>query len=313
MRYNIVHIFLVLIFSVNCNTSPKIFLVFGAKGWIGGKLMALIKAQKHEVYAAEARLEDRQAIVKDLQRYNPDFVINSAGVTGRPNVDWCEDHKQETIRANIIGALNLADVCYQFNIHMTNFGTGCIYEYDAAHLMGSGKGFKEEEEPNFDGSFYSKTKIMLDKLLQNYPNVLNLRLRMPISDDLSERNFVTKISRYKKVVNIPNSMTVLTDLLPISIEMALSRLIGVYNFVNPGTISHNEILELYRQYIDQQFTYENFSVEEQNKILKSKRSNNELDSTKLVKKFPQIDHIKKSIIGVFERMKHNLGEYKSKI
>lgn len=286
--------------------APKKFLIFGAKGWIGGKLITLLKAQNQEVYAARARLEDRQAIIKDIEQYKPDFVMNAAGVTGRPNVDWCEDHHQETIRSNIIGALNLADVCFQHNIHCTNFGTGCIYEYDAAHFMGSGKGFKEEEEPNFDGSFYSKTKIMLDKLLQNYPNVLNLRLRMPISDDLCERNFITKISKYKKVVNIPNSMTVLSELLPISIEMSLRRLTGVYNFVNPGTISHNEILELYKQYIDPNFSYENFSIEEQNQILKSKRSNNELDASKLAHEFPHLMTIKQAITGVFERMQKNL-------
>ena len=54
-------------------------------------------------------------------------IINAAGVTGiksvsvkqstindfmifvgRPNVDWCEDHKVETIRTNVIGCLNVA-------------------------------------------------------------------------------------------------------------------------------------------------------------------------------------------------------------
>jgi dTDP-4-dehydrorhamnose reductase len=300
--------FMLRCFALGFADSGKKFLIFGAKGWIGGKLVVLLKQQKHEVYEAQARLEDRAAIIKEIERYNPDFVINAAGVTGRPNVDWCEDHQQETMLSNITGAFNLAHICWEHSIHMTNFGTGCIYEYDAAHPMGSGIGFKEEETPNFDGSFYSKTKIILDKLLQVYPNVLNLRLRMPISDDLSERNFITKITRYKKVVNIPNSMSILTDLLPIAIEMALRKITGAYNFVNPGTISHNEILELYKHYIDPNFTYENFTVEEQNKILKSKRSNNELDVTKLLKEFPELLPVQQAIIGVFERMQQNLKQ-----
>lgn len=37
---------------------------------------------------------------------------------------------------------------------------------------------------------------------------------MPISHDLSSRSFVTKIVQYNKVVNIPNSMTVLRESLP---------------------------------------------------------------------------------------------------
>jgi len=42
-----------------------------------------------------------------------------------------------------------------------NYATGCIFEYDAHHPEGSGIGFKEEDTPNFTGSFYSKTKAMV--------------------------------------------------------------------------------------------------------------------------------------------------------
>ena len=28
-----------------------------------------------------------------MPQVKPTNVINAAGVTGRPNVDWCEDHK----------------------------------------------------------------------------------------------------------------------------------------------------------------------------------------------------------------------------
>jgi hypothetical protein len=42
-----------------------------------------------------------------------------------------------------------------------NYATGCIFEYDANHPEGSGIGFKEEDTPNFTGSFYSKTKAMV--------------------------------------------------------------------------------------------------------------------------------------------------------
>lgn len=43
--------------------------------------------------------------------------------------------------------------------------------------------------------------------MRTYPNVLILRLRMPVSDDLHPRNFVTKISKYDRVVDIPNVST----------------------------------------------------------------------------------------------------------
>lgn len=295
-------IFILLTF-IFVQLEASTFLVFGGKtGWIGQQLVTLLQSQGHVAIAAESRLENREEVEKEITSVVPDFIINAAGVTGKPNVDWCENNRQVTIRSNIIGALNLADIAFIKNIHVTNFGTGCIYQYDDAHPLGSGIGFREDEEPNFDGSFYSKSKIMLDKLLTNYPNVLNLRLRMPISADLHPRNFITKITHYEKVVNIPNSMTILDDLLPVAIDMALQKFTGNYNFTNPGTVSHNEILELYKKYIDNEFTWKNFSVEEQNKILKAPRSNNELDVSKLLKEYPDIPPIKESIVHVFERM-----------
>ncbi|KAJ4957905.1 hypothetical protein NE237_025016 [Protea cynaroides] len=278
------------------------FLVYGRTGWIGGLLGGLCKDRGIEFEYGRGRLEERRSIMEDLGRVNPTHVFNAAGVTGRPNVDWCESHKVETIRTNVVGTLTLADACREKGLLMMNFATGCIFEYDKKHPEGSGIGFKEEDKPNFIGSFYSKTKAMVEELLKEYENVCTLRVRMPISSDLSNpRNFITKISRYNKVVNIPNSMTVLDELLPISIEMAKRNCRGIWNFTNPGVVSHNEILEMYRDYIDPGFKWVNFDLEEQAKVIVAPRSNNELDASKLQKEFPELLSIKNSIIKyVFE-------------
>jgi hypothetical protein len=147
------------------------------------------------------------------------------------------------------------------------------------------------------GSFYSFTKAMVESLLKNYPHTLTLRVRMPITSDLtSSRNFVYKIAHYEKVVNIPNSMTILDEMLPYSIEMAKRQLTGIYNFTNPGVISHNEVLDLYTKYVDPNYKYQNFTLEEQSKILAAPRSNNELDTTKLQAQFPEMLSIKESYV-----------------
>uniref|UniRef100_A0A0D6QZ49 UDP-glucose 4,6-dehydratase n=1 Tax=Araucaria cunninghamii TaxID=56994 RepID=A0A0D6QZ49_ARACU len=278
------------------------FLIYGRNGWIGGLLGKICEKQGIPFEYGSGRLENRSQIQMDIQNVKPTHVLNAAGVTGRPNVDWCESHKPETIRTNVAGTLNLADICREHDLLLVNFATGCIFEYDDAHPEGSGIGFKEEDKPNFIGSFYSKTKAMVEDLLQNYENVCTLRVRMPISSDLNNpRNFITKISRYNKVVNIPNSMTILDELLPLSVEMAKRNCTGIWNFTNPGVVSHNEILEMYRDYIDSSFKWTNFSLEEQAKVIVAPRSNNELDATKLKKEFPQLLSIKDSLLKyVFE-------------
>lgn len=278
------------------------FLIYGRTGWIGGLLGKICEKQGIPFEYGKGRLEERSTLLADIRTVKPTHVFNAAGVTGRPNVDWCESHKPETIRTNVVGTLNLADACREQGLLMINYATGCIFEYDDAHPEGSGIGFKEEDKPNFTGSFYSKTKAMVEELLKEYDNVCTLRVRMPISSDLSNpRNFITKISRYNKVVNIPNSMTILDELIPISVEMAKRNCRGIWNFTNPGVVSHNEILEMYKSYIDPNFKWANFTLDEQAKVIVAPRSNNEMDASKLKNEFPELLSIKDSLIQyVFE-------------
>jgi len=285
----------------------EVWLVFGGiTGWIGQMVVEYLRNERRNVVCAKSRMEDRNHLEKELDEVKPMFIVNCAGVTGRPNIDWCEDHKQETIRSNVIGILNLIDLASIRKIHVTNFATGCIYEYDKEHPIGGNNGFTEEDTPNFSGSFYSLTKSIVEKLIKCYSNVLTLRIRMPLSPDLHSRNFITKITKYEKVVNIPNSMSVLSELIPIAIDMTVRQLNGIYNFTNPGVISHNEILELYKKYIDHNFTWKNFTLEEQSKILKAGRSNNMLDTSKLLSEYPNIMPIHEATEKLFQTMAQKL-------
>jgi len=73
-------------------------------------------------------------------------------------VDWCESHKVETIRANIVGTLTLADVCKQNNLLLINFQQGAFFSMTKITSLG----FKEDDTPNFVGSYHSKTKAMVN-------------------------------------------------------------------------------------------------------------------------------------------------------
>ena len=160
-------------------------------------------------------------------------------------------------------------------------------------------GFKEDATPNFFGSSYSIVKGYTDELMHMLEDrVLNLRIRMPIISKTHSRNFITEINKYEYICSMPNSMTVLDELLPYVIEMAKMNLTGTINLTNPGLITHNEILELYKKHVDPDFTWKNFSQEEQLKILAADRSNNCLNTDKLIKLFPDITHIKDSIKNV---------------
>ena len=134
-------------------------------------------------------------------------------------------------------------------------------------------------------------------------NVLNLRIRMPISSESNSRNFINKIINYDKICSIPNSMSVLDDLIPIMLDMATKNTIGTYNFTNPGLITHNEILEMYKEYVDPKFKWSNFTIEEQANILKAERSNNYLDTSKLQILYPKLKNIKECVRNIMINIK----------
>lgn len=135
---------------------------------------------------------------------------------------------------------------------------------------------------------------------------------MPVSDDLHSRNFVTKITKYERVVDIPNSNTILHDLLPASILLANHKETGIFNFTNPGAISHNEVLSLFKEHVRPDFTWKNFSLEEQSKVIKAGRSNCELDTTKLISKLKEYNYevpeIHEAYKQCFIRMAKNGGK-----
>lgn len=143
-------------YQSNGHRQPR-FLIWGGNGWIAGHLKRLLEEQGKEVHTTTIRMENREAVFSELFLTKPTHVLNAAGCTGRPNVDWCEENKTQTVRSNAIGTLNLADACFQANIHCTVFATGCVYQYDKTHPIG-GRGYTEEDRPNFEGSFYSLTK-----------------------------------------------------------------------------------------------------------------------------------------------------------
>ena len=53
------------------------------------------------------------------------------------------------------------------------------------------------------------------------------------------------------------------------------------NYTNPGAVSHNEVLQMYKDYIDPEFSWSNFTVEEQAKVIVAPRSNNLLDTKRV--------------------------------
>ena len=254
-------------------------LVFGANGWIGQQF---ISNSVHNIVKATTRPENEVDCLHEIQETSPDCVISFLGRTYGysdnklvNSIDYLElpGKLHENMRDNFYAPFKLATICEKLNIHFVYLGTGCIYTYTDKKI------FTEDDAANFFGSAYSTVKGYTDKVLRNFTNTLQLRIRMPISKLESSRNFIDKIVSYPNICSIANSMTVLDDMWPIIDRMIDVREVGVYNITNPGTVEHNWILQQYRLRLNPTHTWNLVGYNGQN--IKSDRSNNELDTTKL--------------------------------
>ena len=289
----------------------KIFLI-GHKGWIGQKFCRLFENQNIAYATSDFRAEN-DAIFEEILKHNATHVLCCLGRTHGEldgvvynTIDYLEDIRttKTNINDNLYAPVSLSLFCDKEGIHFTYIGTGCIFSYDDEHSIDNKNGFVELDNPNFFGSQYSIVKGFTDQLMKQ-TNALSLRIRMPIASDLNDRNFISKIIKYDKICSIQNSMTVLDEMLPLCIKMMQNGERGTFNFTNPGSISHNEILELYKDIIDPNFHWQNFDITDQDKILKSKRSNNFLNTAKLEEKYNVLP-IKESVKQVLESLKRTM-------
>ena len=291
-------------------------LIYGSKGWIGNQIIQVFIKQNINYVIGSVRADNKEDLEKEILNIKPTHIISTIGRTHGmiddkiyTTIDYLEEKGKilDNVRDNLFGPLILGILSKRHNIHLTYLGTGCIFKYDDDHPFAKEEnGFNEESKPNFFDSSYSIVKGFTDELMHMFNDtVLNVRIRMPITSCDSGRNFIKKITSYEKICSIPNSMTVLDELIPIMIDMCKNKITGTINLTNPGLISHNEILDMYKEIIDPEFTYKNFSIEEQNKILSAGRSNNFLDTSKLESLYPEVNNIKIAIKNVLLKMKKN--------
>jgi len=280
-------------------------LIYGLRGYIGTQISDFFINQNIEVIEGKSRCDNDEELEKEITNINPTHVISCVGRTHGyigdkyyANIDYLEYNLNENIRDNLFAPMMLATICTSKNIHFTNIGTACIFEYDDNLTLKNG--VKEETLPNFFGSSYSIVKGYQDRLMKKF-NILNLRIRMPITSENNSRNLITKLANYSKICSHPNSMSVLPSLLPYLLQMIKNDIRGTFNFTNPGYISHNEILELYKQYVDPEKNWQNISDAEQGTILVSRRSNTFLDTSKLTSLFPDVPNIKEAVIECLKK------------
>ena len=249
---------------------------------------------------ADKRVRTKEDVLELIDEHKPDAILNAAGVRGKPNVDWCEDHQMETILGNTVLPITIANACQERGIYMLHIGSGCIFYGDSPH---PDKKWRENDMGNPTEVTYSRTKWAADLVLSTLPNLGIGRIRMPIDYIPSPNNMIDKLATFPKVIDVENSVTIVDDMIDIFYQLMEKKAEGIFHVVNPGTLKHREIIDLYEELVDPNHTNEwitNDDLVKQGLATKG-RSNNFLASENLEKVGIKVREVHEAMRDVMEK------------
>ncbi len=217
----------------------------------------------------------------------PDFLINCAGYTGRPNVEGCEKDKAKCLHENSVFPGQVAELCESLKIPWGHVSSGCIYSGTRPDWLP----WREDDAPNFcfgslRSSFYSGTKALGEQVLAGRPNCYIWRLRVPFTHEDHPRNLISKLMAYDRILDSTESLTELNEFCQATLACWQNRVpFGTYNVVNLGAVTKREIIALMANYgvCRKEFRYWQDEAEFMRESGKTPRSSCVLDSGKLLR------------------------------
>lgn len=262
--------------------------LLGGSGYVGQAYQALLSRKRipfRSLRRAELDYTNPATLTAALTSERPEFLINAAGYTGKPNVDACELHKTECLFGNAVLPGLIAQACNAAGVPWGHVSSGCIY----TGARPDGSGFTEADAPNFtfrqnNCSFYSGSKALGEEVLAGVPNVYIWRLRIPFNEVDSPRNYLTKLMRYTTLLEATNSISQLEEFVAATFACWEKRVpLGTYNVTNPGHVTTHEIVELIKRsgISNKEFTFFKDESDFMSKAAKTPRSNCVMDSSKL--------------------------------
>lgn len=284
-------------------------LILG-KGYIGKYLAPHLNIKGHKVFHFSKKILDYtdpnilKSYLKNVES-DIDWVINCSGYTGSPNVDGCEDHKEECYYYNVTVPLYMTKVCNELNIPIIHISSGCVY-------TGYDKIYREDDPTNFgadcfESSTYSKSKDTFEKLSSNMNRYL-FRIRIPFNGIVEPKNYLYKLLKYDSLISKENSITCVDDLIEF-VEKFISKGsgfvdTGIYNVVNSGSICGSEVISLLKNYNLNNPNWKIVSIKDAN--FKVARSNCILSTQKIEDIGLKLPNVKESLTKAIYNYSLNL-------
>jgi dTDP-4-dehydrorhamnose reductase len=220
----------------------KKILILG-KGFIGERLQKALNCQ-----ITDCLIKSYKDAEKVVKRHKPQVIINCIGLTGKRNVDDCEQDIDGVLLANSFVPVILLEVALRNNIKLVHISSGCIFNFDYK----KSRPIEEESEDYFFKLFYSRSKIYAERAIAKFSrdyNILIIRMRIPLINEKHPKNLLDKLLKYNKVIDIPNSVTYIPDFVRAINHLLSIDAKGIYNLVNKGGLRYPKLMQVYQKHI----------------------------------------------------------------
>lgn len=242
-------------------------LVTGSNGLLGQKIVHALREDRQSDLIAtslgpnrisstdgykyhEMDITDRDQVMKTIDQFKPDAVINTAAMT---NVDACEADRETCWERNVTAVEYLIEACEKTGSHLIHLSTDFVFDGEAGP-------YAETDDPN-PLSYYGKSKWESEKRVMNSGlnkwSIARTIILYGVCEKMSRSNIVlwakealAKGDQLNIVDDQFRAPTFAEDLAAGCITIAKRGATGVYHLSGPETMSILELVKRIARFYD---------------------------------------------------------------
>jgi dTDP-4-dehydrorhamnose reductase len=221
-------------------------LTIGASGFIGGELLEEF-SKAHDVlgtfYSRPAEgfvhldVRDKSKVEELVGSFKPDAILYLAA---NPNVEYCEDHPEETWQINVNGTANTLEIAEKLGAKFVYFSTDYVFDGKAGPYL--------ENDTTNPINAYGRQKLASEEIIKkNLVNYLIIRTTIVYGWENTGKNFIMQMINALKegrVMKVPKDQfgtpTYVKNLCRAVRELVEKDKTGVYH------ISGNDLIDRYK-------------------------------------------------------------------
>lgn len=248
-------------------------IIFGANGHIGRVAKQQLSIQAKFLNRSDCDINDHNSVRRIIDDNDVTHVINLAAMT---NLEACEEQKALALNTNTMAAVNMAEICKQYQKKFIQLSSGCVFDGGKVH---------QESDRQTPAVWYTHTKVFAEQYISKFDDALIIRPRQLLSTIHCRTNLITKIlqcNEYDAITEL-NSVTFVSDVISFIEHAIANKIVGLYHIACAVPTTPYDIATAIRATLKPSLSVRMIEYDELLKRLPNRRVNTVLDISKSLK------------------------------